>query len=54
MLTYLMLNKSGYNIRQTSSIDDMDDVEHLILDLTTHFLSLDEVAHWLKARIYRY
>ena len=52
-LCHLFLERSGCGIHQTSTVDDIDDVEHLILDLTTKFLSYDEVLMWLNKRIYR-
>ncbi len=52
-LFHLLLEKSGYTIQQTSTLEDEDDIEHLILDLTTRFLNLDEVTAWLKKRISR-
>lgn len=53
ILFYLLIEKSGYTIQQTSTLEDEDDIEHLILDLTTRFLDLDEVTAWLKKRISR-
>ena len=53
LLCYLFLERSGYAVRQTSTRDDEDDIEHLILDLTTRFLDINEAVIWLKKRIYR-
>lgn len=53
ILFYLLLNRSGYSLRQSSTSEDSDDVEHLIMDVTTKFLRLEEVMLWLRNRIYR-
>ena len=51
MLCYLFLEKSGWKLQQTSTRQDEDDLEHLILDLTTHFLTLEETMEWFKHRL---
>jgi len=48
----MLLGESGYVLHKTSTHSD-DDLEHLILDLTTRFLTLGEVEGWLKTRITR-
>ena len=53
VLFYLLLERSGFEFVSTSTIPNEDDIEHLIIDLTTHFLSYEECAQWLKARIQR-
>ena len=45
ILCYLLLEQSGYGLPQTSTHSD-NDLEHLILDLTTRFLTLEEVEGW--------
>ena len=52
ILCLLLLGQSGYALHQTSTHSD-NDLEHLILDLTTRFLTLEEVEDWLKTRITR-
>lgn len=52
-LFYLLLDLSGYEFRKTSTRQDEDDIEHLILDVTTRFLSYEELIAWLRARIRR-
>ena len=47
------MGRSGCALRKTSTVADEDDVEHLILDMTTRFLDEDEVARWLQKRLYR-
>ena len=53
LLCYLLLERSGFGLRKTSTVTNEDDLEHLIIDMTTHFLSVTEAAEWLKQRIYR-
>ena len=50
MLFHLLLSRSGYVFVGTST-DEIDDIEHLITDLTTKFLNLEEMTLWLKHRI---
>lgn len=52
ILFNMLLEKSGFALPQTSNHNE-DDLEHLILDLTTRFLELEEVERWLKSRIIR-
>jgi len=47
----LLLARSGYEFVATSTVEDEDDVERLILDVTTHFMTFDECIGWLKSRI---
>ena len=51
ILLELFLERSGFEVRETSTSPDSDDIEHLILDMTTRFLSFEEVTYWLKMRI---
>lgn len=51
VLFYLLLERSDYEFIATSTISDEDDIERLILDVTTHFFTLDECVRWLKPRI---
>jgi len=53
MLGYTLLRKSEYELHQTSTLPDEDDLEHLIVDLTTRFLNLDEGIAWFRHRIRR-
>jgi death-on-curing protein len=52
-LFYLLLDQSGYEFRKTSTRQDEDDIEHLILDVTTRFLSYEELIGWLRVRIHK-
>jgi death-on-curing protein len=52
-LFHLLLAQSGYAVPKTSTDQDSDDIEHLILDLTTRFLDQEEATAWLKKRIRR-
>jgi len=47
----LLIRQSGYDLDVSSSTHEMDDAEHLILDVTTRFLDFEEAAHWLKRHI---
>ena len=49
----MLIGRSGYALRKTSTVADEDDVEHLILDMTTRFLDEDEVARWIRKRLKR-
>ena len=51
ILLELFLERSGFEVRETSTSPDSDDIEHLILDMTTRFLTFEEVTYWLKMRI---
>jgi death-on-curing protein len=51
-LVFLLLEKSGFSFAESTSTNDRDDIEHLILDLTTHFLDFEETVNWLKRRIH--
>jgi len=53
ILFHLFREKSGYSFRKTSTPPDGDDIEHMILDLTTRFIDIDEATFWLKNRIAR-
>ena len=50
MLFHLLLDRCGYVVHQTST-HEMDDIEHLILDVTIKFLDLEELTLWLKKRL---
>lgn len=47
----LFLEKSGYRLQKTSTPEEENDAEHLILDATIKFLDFEEVKLWLKQRI---
>lgn len=53
LLLLRILEGSGYGLRETSSLDDENDLEHLILDMTTRFLDEEEVGAWIKKRLFR-
>ena len=53
ILVNLLLERSGCAVHKTSTRPHEDDIEHLILDMTLHFLDLEEVTNWFKKRIYR-
>ncbi len=50
-LFYLFLEKSGYVVENDSHLDDGEHIEHLVLDVTTHFLSFEELVSWLTRRV---
>ncbi len=52
-ILHLFLDKSGYELRKTSTNPHEDDAEHLILDVTTRFLDFEEATTWLKKRVRR-
>lgn len=50
-LFFLFLEKSGFTIENDSIFDDGEQIEHLILDLATHFLSFNDLVVWLRDRV---
>jgi death-on-curing protein len=52
LMFYLFMENSGFEFTPTSTLDE-DDIEHLIIDLTTHFISHEEAIRWIGARIRR-
>ncbi len=51
-LCYLMIEESGFELRQSSTLPE-DDLERLIEDVTTRFLTEKEAATWLRRQIHR-
>ena len=51
ILAYKLVEDSGHQIVHRSTNVNEDDVEHLILDLTTHCLDFEEISRWLKSQI---
>ena len=49
----LLLDRSGYELREVDNNSLQDDIEAVILDIVTHRITFPDLVAWMKDRVHR-